>query len=93
MPITIKELLKIEQNCRKKGQWFQWVGQVQNDEGRIVEVRIKSFGFYNQYLLISDTENRDGSEINQCSGHALSKVTDMHNYIRNRINLAGLVRN
>ena len=81
MPITIKDFLKLEQSHRKSGKWFQFVGLVENDHGTIVRVRIKSHGFYNQFLMFNDE-----STVNYCSGHTITKATVMHEFLRSKIN-------
>ena len=82
MPITIKEFLKFEQYYRKNRKWFQFVGLVKNDHDKIVRVRIKSNGFYNQFLMFNDE-----STVNNCSGHTISSATKMHEFLRNKINI------
>ncbi len=76
--ITIKQLLEEEKLCRKKDQWFIGEFKVVNSSGGVVNVAVKSNGFYNQILRING--------VNHCSGHTINKVRDMHAHIMNVVN-------
>lgn len=78
--ITLDMLLRVEQQQRKKQQWLFYDGEVMNDHGKIVPVRIKAFGFYLQRFFV----NCDG--INYASGHTICSVRELHALIRERIN-------
>ena len=78
--ITIDDLLKLEKEHRKAQKWLMFSGIVKKDNGETVKVQLKSFGDYNQIFRIGD----DG--INYCSGHSISKVKPMQEFIRNQIN-------
>lgn len=90
--MSIKELLKLEQEHRKFSKWWWFTGLVMNDHDKPVMVNIKSYGLYNQIFKVTDPDDPDDNALNQASGHTIVKVTDMQNYLRNRINLVGLVR-
>ena len=81
--ITIKQLLEEEKACRKQGQWFIGEFKVVNSSGDVVNVAIKSNGFYNQIFRVNG--------LNHCSGHTINKVRDMHAHIMNVINSAAAI--
>ncbi len=83
--MTIDELLKEEKEHRKADKWLMFSGLVTADNGLVVLVHLKSSGFYNQILRFEE------NPINYCSGHTISKVKEMHNFLREKINLAASV--
>jgi hypothetical protein len=83
--MTIDELLKEEKEYRKANKWLTKSQLVKADNGLLVLVHLKSYGFYNQILRFEE------NPINYCSGHTISKVKEMHNHLREHINLAANV--
>lgn len=78
--MTIDEFLKLEKKARRNKTWFSGNFVVKNDNGNTVTVSIKSFEFYNQILRLND------NGIDYSSGHTYSKVKEMHEYLRKRLN-------
>jgi hypothetical protein len=81
MPTTLAELLTLERECRQAKKWLSFAGTIKNEKGAYVDVRIKSFGFYNQILHVDDS-------VNLASGHTLNTVLAMHTYLKVEINKA-----
>lgn len=78
--ISIPDLLKAEQATRKAGLWFDFIGHVTADNGKIVLVRIKAHRLYQQIFRV------ERNPVDFASGHSIHKVRDMHDHIRNTIN-------
>ena len=79
MPTDLADFLTLEREHRQAKKWFIFAGPVRNDKGAVVNVQIKSFGFYNQILHIDDS-------VNLASGHSIDKVGKMHAFLSEEIN-------